>query len=239
MKKTILIADDEPEIVELLRLFIEKENHLVIECADGEEAWRCLQQNKVDLAIIDIMMPQLDGFQLLKKIREEHKLPIIILSARNQDTDKILGLGLGADDFIAKPFNPLEVVARIQAQLRRSYEFNPSATEIEEKSTQTLVGELLLDHQSCVLYKQKRPIPLSSTEYKLLKLFMESPGRIFTKKQIFEQVWSEYYLNDDNTIMVHISRLRDKIEKNPRQPRYLLTIRGLGYKFTTRNEHFE
>ncbi|WP_163858594.1 response regulator transcription factor [Paenibacillus elgii] len=239
MHQTILIADDEPEIVELIKLFLEKDPYAIVEAYDGEEAWRCLENTRIDLAVIDIMMPGLDGFQLLKKIREVYKLPVIILSAKNEDSNKILGLGLGADDFISKPFNPLEVVARIQAQLRRSYEFSAPLTAEQEQPSHTSIGELVLDHHECVLYHRSRQIPLSSTEYKLLKLLMASPGRIFTKKQIFENVWSDYYLEDANTIMVTISRLRDKIEDNPRQPVYLQTIRGLGYKFAKRDGRFE
>ncbi|MDQ0193626.1 response regulator transcription factor [Paenibacillus wynnii] len=234
MSKTILIVDDEPEIVELLRIFLEREQIEIIEAFNGAEAWQQMEKNTIDLAVIDIMMPQLDGYQLLKKIREKYKLPVIILSAKNQDSDKILGLGLGADDFVAKPFNPLEVVARIQAQLRRSYEFTPPITSDPKSNQQTSLGDLVLDHHSCELQKRGISIALSSTEYLLLKLFMEAPGRIFTKKQIFENVWSQPYMNDDNTIMVHISRLREKIEDDPRQPVYLQTIRGLGYKFAKR-----
>lgn len=239
MRRTVLIADDEPEIVELLRLFLEREHYTVIEACDGEEAWLCLEQGGIDLAVIDIMMPRLDGYRLLKKIRGVHQLPVIILSAKHEDTDKILGLGLGADDFIAKPFNPLEVVARIQAQLRRSYEFAAPAPVAKAQPAQTTVCGLVLDHHECAVYIRGRQIPLSPTEYRLLKLLMESPGRIYTKQQIYENVWSDYYLEDDNTIMVTISRLRDKIEENPRQPVYLQTIRGLGYKFAKRENHVE
>ncbi|WP_053377381.1 response regulator transcription factor [Paenibacillus sp. FJAT-27812] len=231
MSKTILIVDDEPEIVELMRIFLEREQVEIIEAFNGAEAWQQIETNKIDLAVIDIMMPQLNGYQLLKKIREKYKLPVIILSAKNQDADKILGLGLGADDFVSKPFNPLEVVARIQAQLRRSYEFASPIASDSISNLLTNLGDLVLDHHSCELKKRGVAIPLSSTEYALLKLFMGTPGRIFTKKQIFENVWSEPYMNDDNTIMVHISRLREKMEDDPRQPVYLLTIRGLGYKF--------
>ncbi|OBZ09161.1 response regulator transcription factor [Bacillus sp. FJAT-26390] len=231
MSKTILIVDDEPEIVELMRIFLEREQVEIIEAFNGAEAWQQIETNKIDLAVIDIMMPKLNGYQLLKKIREKYKLPVIILSAKNQDADKILGLGLGADDFVSKPFNPLEVVARIQAQLRRSYEFASPIASDSISNQLTNLGDLVLDHHSCELKKRGVAIPLSSTEYALLKLFMGTPGRIFTKKQIFENVWSEPYMNDDNTIMVHISRLREKMEDDPRQPVYLLTIRGLGYKF--------
>ncbi|RCX16686.1 DNA-binding response OmpR family regulator [Fontibacillus phaseoli] len=232
MNRTVLLVDDEPEIVELLRLFLERDGLDILEAGNGEEAWRCIREKKIDLAVIDIMMPKLDGVQLLKLLRTEYKLPVILLSAKNQDSDKILGLHLGADDFIAKPFNPLEVVARIQAILRRTYEFNETAEVPEQLS----IGNLVLDHRDCVIYKDGREIPLTSIEYKLLTAFMQSPGRIFTKQQLFEQVWSDYYYDDANTIMVHISRLREKIEDTPKHPFYIQTVRGIGYKFAKRDE---
>ncbi|WP_044639921.1 response regulator transcription factor [Risungbinella massiliensis] len=234
MRKTILIVDDEPDIVDLLKLFLEKE-YVILEASNGQEAIHLFAQASIDIAIIDIMMPHIDGFELLQWIRKHSKLPVIILSARNQDMDKIVGLGLGADDFISKPFNPLEVVARIQAQLRRTYEFNEPLL-VQPSARETSVGDLTLDHDACLLYKRGKVITLSAIEYKLLKLFMDKPGRIFTKKQIFENVWSYQYLADDNTIMVQISRLRDKIEDSPRVPTYLITVRGLGYRFAKKDE---
>ncbi|WP_106767061.1 response regulator transcription factor [Paenibacillus faecalis] len=236
MRKTILLVDDDPDIVELLKLFLEKEFD-VLEAHDGQTAIQLFSRSSIDLAVIDIMMPHLDGFQLLQWIRMHSKLPVIVVSAKNQETDKITGLGLGADDFITKPFSPLEVVARIQAQLRRTYEFNnPALVRAEEEMTETKLGDLTLDHEACMLYKRGEPIALSANEYKLLKLFMSKPGRIYTKKQIFESVWSDPYFADDNTIMVQISRLRDKIEDSPREPVYLKTVRGLGYRFAKKEE---
>ncbi|MEH7355000.1 response regulator transcription factor [Neobacillus drentensis] len=232
MSKTILIADDELEIINFLRLFLEIEGFTVIEANNGDEALSSIQNNHVDLAIIDIMMPKLDGFQLIKLIRKKYKLPIIVLSAKNEETDKILGLGLGADDYISKPFSSMEVVARVQAQLRRTYEFDKKAS----LEARTCIGDIVLDHHECILYKHGQPIQLSSMEYKLLKLFTAEPGRIFTKKQIFEKVRSDYFFNDDNTIMVQISRLRDKIEDQSRNPIYIRTIRGLGYRFSKNEE---
>ncbi|MFD0712694.1 response regulator transcription factor [Paenibacillus sp. GCM10027626] len=237
MSHTILIADDEPEIIDLLRLFLEAEGYTVLAASDGREALDCIRGSSVDLAVVDIMMPRLDGYQVIKHIREQYKLPIIILSAKNEEADKVIGLGIGADDFISKPFSSLEVLARIQAQLRRSYEFNDRNDEAVDGMTS--VGDMTLDHHACMLYKPGKPIPLSSTEYKLLALFMGAPGRIFTKKQIFEQAWSEHYIADDNTIMVQISRLRDKIEDQPRNPVYIKTVRGLGYRFAKRDELYE
>ncbi|MDA2330296.1 response regulator transcription factor [Bacillus cereus] len=237
MKKNILIADDDKDIIDLLKLFLEMENFFVVEASNGEVALKCLEENHIDLAIVDIMMPKMDGYQLIKKIRETLQLPILILSAKSQEVDKIIGLGIGADDFITKPFSALEIIARVQAHLRRSYEFNDRAVEGKEK--QIHMGDLVLDHHSCTLYKSSESISLSATEYKILTLFMEEPGRIFTKKQIFENVWSDYYCADDNTIMVHISRLREKLEDSPKNPVYIKTIRGLGYRFARKGELYE
>ncbi|WP_342762053.1 response regulator transcription factor [Bacillus sp. BR3(2024)] len=237
MKKNILIVDDDKDIIDLLKLFLEMENFFVVEASNGEVALKCLEENHIDLAIVDIMMPKMDGYQLIKKIRETLQLPILILSAKSQEVDKIIGLGIGADDFITKPFSALEIIARVQAHLRRSYEFNDKAVEGKEK--QIHMGDLVLDHHSCTLYKSSETITLSATEYKILTLFMEEPGRIFTKKQIFESVWSDYYCADDNTIMVHISRLREKLEDSPKNPVYIKTIRGLGYRFARKEELYE
>jgi DNA-binding response OmpR family regulator len=230
LKRTVLIVDDEKEIVELLRIFLENEQYHVLEASNGQEAWRILQQESVDLALIDLMMPLMDGYQLISRIRENLKLPIIIISAKGGDLDKITGLGLGADDFITKPFSPMEVVARIKAQLRRYYDLLGAQSAEGELPTRSKCGDLLLDHASCMLFKGTTDIMLGPLEYKLLSLFMQAPGRIYTKKQIYEAVWNEPYLEDSNTVMVQISRLRDKIEDNPRNPRFLLTIKGLGYK---------
>ncbi|MFN6793742.1 response regulator transcription factor [Bacillus sp. TD11] len=237
MKKNILIVDDDKDIIDLLKLFLEMENFFVVEASNGEVALKCLEENHIDLAIVDIMMPKMDGYQLIKKIRETLQFPILILSAKSQEVDKIIGLGIGADDFITKPFSALEIIARVQAHLRRSYEFNDKAVEGKEK--QIHMGDLVLDHHSCTLYKSSETITLSATEYKILTLFMEEPGRIFTKKQIFENVWSDYYCADDNTIMVHISRLREKLEDSPKNPVYIKTIRGLGYRFARKEELYE
>ncbi|KWX78026.1 PhoP family transcriptional regulator [Paenibacillus riograndensis] len=236
MQRTVLLVDDNREIIELLKLFLEKEGLRILEAYNGAQAWSCIQQESIDLAVLDIMMPELNGVQLLQLLRAEYKLPVILLSAKNQDSDKILGLRLGADDFISKPFNPLEVVARIHAMLRRTYDFNEPAEPVHDTLGHTRIGELMLDHTDCVLYKAGREIPLTAIDYKLLSTLMNAPGRIFTKKQLFEQVWSEHYYEDANTIMVHISRLRDKVEETPKQPEYIRTIRGLGYKFAKKDD---
>ncbi len=226
---TILIADDEREIVELLTLYLENEGYGVLHAYDGERAWKRIVEESVDLAILDIMMPKLDGFALLKKIRETYDLPLIMLSAKGEDVNKILGLGLGADDYMAKPFNPLEVTARVRAQLRRYHRLRKGTGE--DQQPELIIGPYRLNTEACVLYKGGEEIPLTSTEFKIVSMLMEHPGRVFTRTQIFERIWNEPFAGDDNTIMVHVRKIREKIEEDPGKPRYLKTIRGLGYRF--------
>lgn len=236
MNHKILIADDEKEITEILELYLEKDGFQVITAENGLEAWNLIKSNKIDMAILDIMMPNIDGFSLTKKIRKDYNIPIIILSAKNQDNDKILGLGLGADDYVTKPFNPLEVSARVQAQLRRFYNLNSNSND---KTKEVKIGEILLDTFNRFVKVNNKEINLTSLEYKILKLLMENAGKIFTKREIFESIWEDDYFGDDNTIMVHISNLREKIESDSRKPIYLKTIRGLGYKFEKKVQNEE
>ncbi|MGL4108769.1 response regulator transcription factor [Clostridium sp. LP20] len=224
----VLICDDEKEILEILDLYLGKEGYEIVKASDGLDALDKIKENKdLDLAILDIMMPYVDGYKLVKEIRKLHSIPIMMLSAKNQDSDKILGLDLGADDYITKPFNPLEVVARVNAQIRRVYKLSAK----EDKSESIIIGEVELDTYNVRVIVRGEEIELTSIEYGILKYLMENSGRILTKNQIFEAVWNEEFLSGDNTIMVHISRLRDKIEKDSRNPIYLKTVRGLGYKF--------
>ena len=228
MDKTILIVDDEKEIIELLALYLEADGYKIIPSHDGIDALEKIHSEKIDIAVIDIMMPKLDGYGLIKKIRQEYNIPVIMLSAKSNDSDKILGLDLGADDYISKPFNPLEVKSRINAQLRRFYNLGNAVSN--EETSEIILGELRLKPDKCALLKSENEIVLTYTEYKLLKYLMENAGRVLTKKQIFEHVWDEPFYSDDNAIMVHISNMRDKIEDDPKNPQYLKTIRGLGYK---------
>jgi DNA-binding response OmpR family regulator len=233
--RTILIIDDQPEIRELIRLYLEKDGYHIIEADNGNVAIQTIHDHKIDLVLVDLMMPIIDGYQLIKKVRETLAIPIIIISAKNEDHDKILGLGLGADDFIPKPFNPLEVVARVQALLRRSYNYysneDSQFTDIPD-TRKKMVGNLILDEDTFSINRNGVVIPLTKIEYKILELLMDSPGRVFTKQQIFERAWNDYYIDGDgdNTINVHISKIREKIEENPKKPAYLKTVRGLGYK---------
>lgn len=220
-KQNILIAEDDADIRGLLKLYLESEGFSVI-CADnGEAALELTETASPKLAILDIMMPGLNGLELTQKLRERTAMPIIILSARDHDHDKILGLNIGADDYMTKPFNPLEVVARVKALLRRS----------GSTSDRIKVGVFELDLSNHTVEKNGHTIQLTPMEYKILARLMKSPGRIYTKVQLYESICGEYFESDDNTIMVHISRIREKIEDDPKKPEHLITVRGVGYKF--------
>ena len=229
MDKRILIAEDDEDIIGLLKLYLEKDGYEVVVATNGEEAFQKAMKNKISLAILDIMMPKMNGYELTKRLREVTQIPILILSAKNDDSEKILGLDLGADDYLTKPFNPLEVLARIRSLLRRSYEFN--AESMEQEGKVITIGEITLDESARTISKNGVEIPCTPTEYKMLALFMKKPGRVFTKAQIYECINGEYYQSDDNSLMVHIYRIREKIESDPKKPIYVKTIRGLGYKF--------
>ena len=221
MGPLILIAEDDADIRSLLRLYLEGEGMRVLEAADGNTALELAREHTPDMAILDVMMPGLNGFELTRALRQYSDLPILILSATSQNNDKILGLNLGADDYIAKPFNPVEIAARVKAQLRRT---------ARRSGNVLTVRDLALDTASFQLTKRGEPILLTPMEYKILAMLMRSPGRIFTKIQLYEGAIGTYFEGDDNTMMVHISKLRDKLEDDPRHPQYIITVRGLGYK---------
>lgn len=217
----ILIADDEKEIVRLLKIYIEANDNLVFEANDGETASQILKQESIDLAIVDIMMPGKNGYEIIKEVRKGRYIPILVISAKVELSDRILGMDLGADDYITKPFEPLEVAAKVRAHLRRV-----SAQETEpEEQHRIAVGSLILDCDECVVIKNGNTCELTKAEYKVLELFMKQPRRVFTKEQIYEYAWGNDYVVDDNTIRVIISRLRDKIGSES-----IKTIRGLGYR---------
>lgn len=222
----ILIAEDEQDLRELVKLHLLKEGFKVYEAENGLDALNILNKTEINLAILDVMMPVMDGFSLIKSIRETSEIPVIFLTARGEDTDKILGLGLGADDYVVKPFSPVELIARVNAQLRRYLKYSNN----EKRQDNITVGNLVLDKDSCTVCKNNINLELNAKEYKILELLMSSPGKVYTKKQLYETVWQDTYYGDDNTIMVHISHLRDKIEDDQKNPKYLKTIRGIGYK---------
>lgn len=227
MEYKVLAADDETELLDALELYTERENIKLIKTDNGITALELFRSEKPHLVMLDIMMPGLDGFAVLKKIRDESKIPAIMLTARGEDYDKILGLELGADDYITKPYNPMVVVARIKAQLRRNYDYKDNnATESKEIKC----FDIALNKDEGIVTKRTKSIELTKTEFLILELLMQNRGRIFTKQQIFDYAWESGYIADDNTVMVHISNLRAKIEDNPKTPKILKTIKGLGYK---------
>ena len=224
MNHTVLIADDEKEIRDLLRLYLENEGYKIIEAADGMEAINAIKEKHPDICLLDIMMPGKDGLSVLKEIREESNIPVVMISARTADVERILGLNLGADDYIPKPFNPLEVAARVKSNLRRYYDLG-SGKAVAETFT---VKDLVLDTDSCTLTKGGVPLQLTSVEYKIMEMFMRYPGKVFTKQQIYECGWDDEYVVSDNNIMVSISKLRTKLDEDP--SKYITTLRGLGYR---------
>ena len=224
MEYTILVADDEKEIRELLRLYLENSGYKVVEARDGQEALDIFRETHIDLCILDIMMPKKDGYHVLQELRQESNIPVMILSAKDADAEKILGLDLGADDYIAKPFNPLETVARVNSNIRRFYALGTSSAA----QPVLKVKDLTLDIEACELKKDDEYIDLTSVEYKIMELFMKHPGKVFTKQQIYEYGWGEEFIVADNNIMVCISKLRDKLDNDPSA--YIKTIRGLGYR---------
>lgn len=228
----ILIADDEEEIRNLLELYLQNAGYEVVKAGTGKEALDVMRSQKIDLCLLDIMMPEMDGFHVLKELRTFSNMPVIILSAKDQDTDKILGLNLGADDYIVKPFNPLEAVARVNSNIRRFTALGGasggSGGDVRRETPKLVRGDLTLDPVSCQLMRGNRKIDLTASEYRIMCLFMENPGRVFTKQQIGEAGWGDYVT--DNSIMVCISKLREKLApENPNA--YIVTIRGLGYRF--------
>lgn len=225
MEYVVLAADDEIELLDALELYAEREDIRLLKTDNGNSAWELFQEENPHLVLLDIMMPGLDGFCVLKKIREVSHVPAIMLTARGEDYDKILGLELGADDYITKPYNPMVVMARIKAQLRRNYDYKDRADSEELRCF-----DLVLNRGEGTVVKAGKPIGLTKTEFRILELLMQNRGRIFTKQQIFDYAWDGDYIADDNTVMVHISNLRAKIEENPKTPKILRTIKGLGYK---------
>lgn len=224
MEYTILVADDEKEIRELLRLYLENSGYKVVEAEDGQQALDILRSRHIDLCLLDIMMPKVDGYRVLQELRKESNIPVVILSAKDADSEKILGLNLGADDYMAKPFNPLEAIARVNSNIRRFYSLGIGSV-VQEKIQ---VKDLTLDLDACELKKGDEYIDLTSVEYKIMELFMKHPGKVFTKQQIYEYGWGEEFIVADNNIMVCISKLRDKLDEDPAA--YIKTIRGLGYR---------
>lgn len=227
-KYNVLVVDDEKEITDAIEIYLKNEDINVIKAYDGLEALNIINNKEVHLVIMDLMMPKMDGMRATMNIREDKNLPIIILSAKSQDTDKILGLNIGADDYITKPFNPLELIARVKSQLRRYVDLG---NYVKEESNDILTyGIVKLDKIRKYLEVDGKEIKITKTEYKILDLLLSNPGRVFSSAEIYERVWEEPCFSTD-TVMVHIRRIREKIEIDPKKPRYLKVIWGVGYKF--------
>ena len=223
---TILICDDDRDIVSALDIYLTSEGYQTVKAYNGREALKAVEQREIHMILMDIMMPELDGIRATAKLREENNVPIILLTAKSEDTDKILGLNIGADDYITKPFNPLEVIARVKSQLRRYTSLGGS-----EKSTGLItVGPVSMDDSAKRVTVDGEPVALTPIEYNILKLLISHPGQVFSSAQIYEQVWNDPAYGSENTVAVHIRHLREKIEIDPADPRWLKVVWGLGYK---------
>ena len=224
----ILVCDDDKEIVEAIEIYLTHEGYEVVKAYDGQEALKVLKETPIDLLVIDVMMPRLDGIRATLKIREENNIPIIILSAKSEDADKILGLNVGADDYVTKPFNPLELVARVKSQLRR-YTSLGSTVKNENEAVYT-TGGLSINDDLKEVTVDGEPVKLTPIEYNILLLLVKNQGKVFSIEQIYESIWNEDAIGADNTVAVHIRHIREKIEINPKEPRYLKVVWGVGYK---------
>lgn len=225
-KLNVLVCDDDKAIVDALEIYLKQENYGVIKAYTGTQALKALAEHKIHLVLLDIMMPELDGLSATIKIREEMNIPIIILSAKSEDTDKITGLNFGADDYVTKPFNPLELMARVKSQMRRY----TSLGSIAEKKGILKTGSLELDPEAKEVRVDGESVKLTATEYGIILFLMRNMGHIFSIEQIYEHVWNETPYSADNTVSVHIRRIREKIEINPKEPKYLKVVWGIGYK---------
>ena len=227
MGKRILVIEDEASLQNILRIFLEDAGYQVTLADDGMDGIAAFHKDSFDLVLLDIMMPRLDGIRATMKIREDSKVPIIFLSAKSEDVDKILGLNIGADDYITKPFNPLELTARVRSLLRR---YTRLGALMETKPTIFHIGGLCVDDERKEVTVDGEPVKLTPIEYRILLLLVQNPGRVFSISQIYERIWNEEAMSGDNTVAVHIRHIREKIEINPRDPRYLKVVWGVGYK---------
>ena len=224
---TILVVDDEDDIRDMIEIYLINEGFTVIKAQDGIEALEVLKSQEVDLMVLDIMMPKMDGVRTCLKVREDKKLPIIMLSAKGQDSDKILGLNIGADDYVTKPFNPLELIARIKSQLRRATTFNDAS---EDQKDELNIGSIKINLDSREVFVDDKFVRLTPRAFDILMVLAENRGRVLSTEQIYEKVWREPFYNADNTVAVHIRNIREKIEIDPKNPQYIKLVWGVGYK---------
>ena len=229
-KTNILVVDDDRDIVKAIATLLEKEGYHIFKAYDGLEALDVIMSNDIHLMLIDVMMPRMDGLSAIMRIRQTKNIPIIVLSAKSEDTDKVLGLSVGADDYISKPYNPMELTARVRASLRRYMHFGTIAQSEESKKNVITIGGLELDTENKQLSVDGENVKLTATEYKILELLMRNPGKVFSAENIYASVWNEEGYAVENTVMVHIRHIREKIEINPKEPRYIKVVWGLGYK---------
>ena len=222
----ILICDDEKDIVNALKIYLNDSNYNLFEAFDGAQALKVIKENEIHLVLMDIMMPQMDGISAMVKIREISNVPVILLTAKSEDSDKILGLTVGADDYITKPFNPVEVAARVKSQLRRYMQLGGGNAHSENLR----VGGIELDDKEKSVTLDGEPVALTPTEYDILKLLMQNPGQVFSPKEIYTKIWNDLPYGSENTVAVHIRHLREKLEINPAEPRYIKVVWGQGYK---------
>ena len=228
MKKyNILVVDDDKTITDAIEVYLTNENYNIFKAYDGLQALNLLKTEDIHLIIMDIMMPNMDGTRATIKIREDNQIPIIMLSAKSEDTDKILGLNFGADDYITKPFNPLELIARVNSQMRRYTQFSP----LQENNNVIIIGGIELNKESKEVFSEGLNVKLTPLEFKILTLLMDNPNRVFSIDEIYERVWNEIAYNNVDTVTVHIRRIREKIEINSKEPKYLKVVWGIGYKF--------
>ena len=224
----IIVSDDDKEIVDAIDIYLSQEGYHILKAYDGLQAIEIMKKEEVHLILLDIMMPNLDGIRATRKIRETSSVPIIMLSAKSEDVDKILGLNIGADDYITKPFNPLDLIARVKSQLRRYTQLGNLATE--EKEAVYVCGGLVVNDDLKTVTVDGEPVKLTPIEYNILVLLIKNQGKVFSIEQIYENIWNEEAIGADNTVAVHIRHIREKIEINPREPRYLKVVWGIGYK---------
>lgn len=229
MPYKIMIAEDDEDIAELIALYLENDDFQVVQAQNGKEALERFEQMNIDLLIVDLMMPEINGYETIRKIREVSQIPILILSAKSMNQDKVLGLGIGADMYMTKPFDPLELVAQVKAMIRRSYRFSNLGQE--SSSFFLKRGDLVYDPEKMCIKKAGKEITLTAYELKILVAMMKAPGRVFTRLQLYQVISRDFCQADEDTIMVHISRIRSKIEEDPSKPKYIKTVRGLGYRF--------
>ncbi len=230
MSQQILIVDDEKEIADLVEVYLKNEGYEVHKFYTGKEALACVESTALDMAILDVMLPDMDGFRICQKIRENHFFPIIMLTAKVEDMDKIMGLTIGADDYITKPFNPLELVARVKTQLRRYRSYNQKEQEVPEASQEYDIKGLIInkDTHKCSLYG--KTLALTPIEFSILWYLCENQGRVVSSEELFEAVWGEKFLDNNNTVMAHIGRLREKMKEPARNPKFIKTVWGVGYQ---------